>query len=64
MESLEEYMKAQGYTMGEDADLWSGLGYAMFMLHGLGIINDDEWPIFVKRFGEKAVEFVTEVDDE
>lgn len=64
MESLEEYMKANGYTLGEDARLWSALGYAMMGLYGMGVITDEEWPVFVKRFAEKASEFVTEVGDE
>ncbi len=50
MESLEEYMKANGYTLGEDASLWSVLGYAMMGLYGMGVITDEEWPVFVKRF--------------
>ena len=64
MESLEKYMKADGYTLGEDASLWSALGYAMFALYDLGIIKDDEWPTFVKRFAEKVAESVTKVGDE
>lgn len=64
MESLEEYMKANGCTLGEDASLWSALGYAMMGLYGMGIITDEEWPVFVKRFAEKASEFVTKVGDE
>lgn len=64
MESLEEYMKANGYTLGEDAMLWSALGYAMMGLYGMGVITDEEWPVLIKRFAEKASEFVTEVGDE
>lgn len=64
MESLEKYMKAHGYTLGEDASLWSALGYAMMALYDMGIITDEEWPVFVKRFAEKVSEFVTEVGDE
>lgn len=64
MESLEEYMKAHGYTLGEDASLWSALGYAMMALYDMGIITDEEWLVLVKRFGKKAAKFVTEVDDE
>lgn len=57
-------MKANGYTLGEDASLWSALGYAMMGLYGMGIITDEEWPVLVKRFAEKASESVTEVGDE
>lgn len=64
MESLEEYMKANGCTFGEDATLWSAIGYAMIALHDLSVITDEEWPVFVKRFAEKAAEYVTEVGDE
>lgn len=64
MESLEEYMKANGYTLGDDASLWSAIGYAMIALHDLGIITDEEWPVLIKRFAEKSSEFVTEVGDE
>lgn len=64
MESLEEYMKANGYTLGEDASRWSALGYIVMGLYAKGVITDDEWPVLVKRFAEKASESVTEVDDE
>lgn len=64
MGSLEEYMKAHGYTWGENASLWSALGYAMMELYDMGVITDEEWPVFVKRFAEKASESVTEVGDE
>lgn len=64
MESLEEYMKAKGYTFGKDANLWSALGYAMMALYDMGVITDEEWPVLAKRFGEKAVVSVAEVDDE
>lgn len=64
MESLEEYMKANGYTFGDDAGLWSAIGYVMMWLYAMGGITDEEWPVFVKRFAEKAAEFVTEVGDE
>lgn len=64
MESLEEYMKANGYTFCEDARLWSAIGYAMLVLHDLSVITDEEWPVLVKRFAEKASEFMTEVGDE
>lgn len=64
MESLEEYMKANGYTLGEDASLWSALGYAMIGLYVMGIITDDEWPVLVKRFAKKVAESMTEVGDE
>lgn len=64
MESLEEYMKANGCTLGEYASIWSALGYAMMGLYVMGIITDEEWPVLVKRFTEKAAEYVTEVGDE
>lgn len=64
MESLEEYMKAKGYTFGKDANLWSALGYAMMALYDMGVITDEEWPVLVKRFAEKSSEYVAEVDDE
>lgn len=64
MESLEEYMKANGFTFGEDASRWSALGYVMMGLYGMGVITDEEWPVLVKRFAEKAAESVTEVGDE
>lgn len=64
MESLEEYMKANGYTLGDDARLWSAIGYAMIVLHDLSVITDEEWPVLVKRFAEKASESMTEVGDE
>lgn len=64
MESLEEYMKAYGCTLGEYASIWSALGYAMMGLYVMGIITDEEWPVLVKRFTEKAAEYVTEVGDE
>lgn len=64
MESLEEYMKANGYTLGENASLWSALGYAMMALYDIGVITDEEWPVLVKRFAEKASESMTEVGDE
>ena len=64
MQSLEEYMKAHGYTMGEDAEMWDALGYAMMALYDMGIITDEEWPVLVKRFGKKAASLVTEVNDE
>lgn len=64
MESLEEYMKANGYTLGEDASLWSALGYAMMALYDMGVITDEEWPVLVKRFGKTAAAFLTEVNDE
>ena len=64
MESLEEYMKANGYTLGEDASRWSARGYIVMGLYAKGVITDDEWPVLVKRFAEKASESVTEVDDE
>lgn len=64
MESLEEYMKANGYTLGEDASLWSALGYAMIGLYGMGIITDEEWSVLVKRFAEEVSESMTEVGDE
>lgn len=64
MESLEEYMKANGYTLGEYATLWSAIGYAMIALHDLSVITDEEWPVLVKRFAKKAAESVTEVGDE
>lgn len=64
MESLEEYMKARGYTLGENASLWSALGYAMMALYDMGVITDKEWPVLVKRFGEKAAVFFTKVNDE
>lgn len=64
MESLEEYMKAKGYTLGEDARLWSALGCVMIALHDLSVITDEEWPVLVKRFAEKASESMTEVGDE
>lgn len=64
MESLEEYMKANGYTLGEDAGLWSALGYAMMGLYAMGVITDEEWPVFVKQFAEKSSESMTEVGDE
>jgi hypothetical protein len=64
MESLEEYMKANGYTLGEDASRWSALGYVVMGLYANGVITDDEWPVLVKRFAEKASESVTVVGDE
>lgn len=64
MESLEEYMKAKGYTFGKDANLWSALGYAMMALYDMGVITDEEWPVLVKRFGKKAAAFMTKVNDE
>lgn len=64
MESLEEYMKANGCTLGEDASLWSALGYAMIALHDLSVITDEEWPVLIKRFAEKVAESMTEVGDE
>lgn len=64
MESLEEYMKANGYTLGEDASRWSALGYVVMWLYANGVITDDEWPVLVKRFAEKASESVTVVGDE
>lgn len=64
MESLEEYMKANGYTLGEDASRWSALGYAMIALHDLSVITDEEWPVLIKRFAEKVAESMTEVGDE
>lgn len=64
MESLEEYMKANGYTLGENASLWSALGYAMMALYDMGVITDEEWPVLVNRFAEKASESMTEVGDE
>lgn len=64
MESLEEYMKAKGYTFGKDANLWSALGYAMMALYDMGVITDEEWPVLAKRFAEKSSEYVAEVDDE
>lgn len=48
MESLEEYMKANGYTLGEAASLWSAIGYAMMWLYAMGGITDEEWPVFCK----------------
>lgn len=33
-------------------------------LYGMGVITDEEWPVLVKRFAEKAAESVTEVGDE
>ena len=64
MESLEEYMKAKGYTLGEAASLWSAIGYAMIALHDLSVITDEEWPVLIKRFAEKVAESMTEVGDE
>lgn len=64
MESLEEYMKANGCTLGEDASLWSAIGYAMIALHDLSVITDEEWPVLIKRFAEKVAESMTEVGDE
>lgn len=64
MESLEEYMKANGCTLGEDASLWSALGYAMIALHDLSVITDEEWPVLIKRFAEKVAESMTDVGDE
>lgn len=64
MESLEEYMKANGYTLGENASLLSALGYAMMALYDMGVITDEEWPVLVKRFAKKASESMTEVGDE
>lgn len=64
MESLEEYMKANGYTLGEAASLLSAIGYAMIALHDLSVITEEEWPVLVKRFAKKASAFVTEVGDE
>lgn len=58
------YMKANGYTLGDDARLWSAIGYAMIALHDLSVITDEEWPVLVKRFAEKASESMTEVGDE
>ena len=43
MESLEEYMKANGYTLGEDASRWSALGYVVMGLYANGVITGDEW---------------------
>lgn len=57
-------MKANGYTLGDDARLWSAIGYAMIALHDLSVITDEEWPVLVKRFAEKASESMTEVGDE
>lgn len=64
MGSLEEHMKAYGYTLGENASLWSALGYAMMVLYDMGVITDEEWPVLVKRFGKKAAAFLTEVNYE